>query len=200
MKTRESGFFWTSYTDLMTSLFFVMLTLYVLTVAVLKYQQEVTEAQLRKIQEIQNATSNLDPNLFLYQPEYKRFILRRQIQFDAGKSIIPIEDEIYLADVGRNLKTLIATLSQRYMGQNIKYMLVIEGMASLDAYRLNDELSYQRALALHRFWIRNGLRPDPASCEVVVAGSGVDGVGRDPVETKNQRILIQIIPKIGTIN
>ena len=200
MKTRESSFFWTSYTDLMTSLFFVMLTLYVLTVAVLKYQQEVTDAQLRKIKEIQNATSNLDSTLFLYQPEYKRFVLRRQIQFDAGKSVIPAADEPYLVAVGRSIQSLIATLSERYSGQNIKYMLVIEGMASLDPYRYNDELSYQRALALHRFWIRKQLRPNPVHCEVIVAGSGVEGVGRDRIETRNQRILIQIIPKIGNIN
>ena len=199
MKSHESGFFWTSYTDLMTSLFFVMLTLYVLTVAVLKAQQEATEAELRKIKEIQNATSSLDPTLFLYQPEYKRFVLRRQIQFAAGKSVIPASDEAYLYRVGQSLKTLIKDLGERYQGQDIKYLVVIEGMASLDSYAYNDELSYQRALALHRFWIRNSLRPDPEVCEMVVAGSGIEGVGRDPLETLNQRILIQIIPKIGTI-
>jgi hypothetical protein len=200
MKSRESGFFWTSYTDLMTSLFFVMLTLYVLTVTVLKYQQKATEEQLRKIREIQNATQNLDSTLFLYQADYKRFVLRRQIQFPAGKSLIPASDTPYLKTVGSSLKTLIETLGKRYQGQNIKYLVVIEGMASKDNYLLNDELSYARALALHRFWIRENLRPDPAVCEVIVAGSGVEGVGRAPVEYLNQRILIQIIPKIGTIN
>jgi hypothetical protein len=200
MKPRESGFFWTSYTDLMTSLFFVMLTLYVLTVAVLRYRQRATEEQLRKITEIQNATRNLDSTLFLYQPDYKRFVLRRQIQFPAGSAVIPVADAGYLQTVGRSLKTLIETLGRRYRGQNIKYLVVIEGMASKDRYPLNDELSYARALALHRFWIRQHLRPDPAVCEVIVAGSGTEGAGRDAIESRNQRILIQIIPKIGTIN
>ncbi len=201
MKPRESGFFWTSYTDLMTSLFFVMLALYVLTVAVLKYQQQVTERELAKIKEIQNATRNLDSTLFLYQSEYKRFVLRRQIQFPAGQAVIPNGDTLYLKTVGRSLKVLIETLGRRYRGQNIKYLVVIEGMASKDKYQFNDELSYARALAVQRFWRGKNLQPSASVCEVIVAGSGLEGVGRDSInETRNQRILIQIIPKIGTIN
>jgi outer membrane protein OmpA-like peptidoglycan-associated protein len=200
MKTRESSFFWPSYADLMTSLFFVMLVLYVLTVVALQYQQQATREELRKIKEIQNATKQLDTTYFQYQPGYKRFALNRQIQFPVGKSTIPTADAPYLRGVGISIKRLIDRLQSKYRNQNIKYLIVIEGMASRDGYRLNDQLSYERALALRRFWLREDIILNPDICEVIVGGSGEEGVGREKLEYKNQRILIQIIPKIGTLN
>ncbi len=56
----KKSFFWASYADLMTSLFFIMLTLFVLTIVMLKRQSEATETELNKIREIQNAVSNID--------------------------------------------------------------------------------------------------------------------------------------------
>ncbi|AUD06012.1 OmpA family protein [Spirosoma pollinicola] len=199
MKVKEASFFWTSYTDLMTSLFFVMLALYVLTVAILKYQQKATEEQLQKIKEIQNATQQLPRKYFQYQPEYKRFTLNRQIQFPRGKADIPVSDYAYLITVGRSIRQLVDTLKVKYSNEKIKYLIAIEGMASNDQYLYNNQLSYQRALALRTFWIQQNIRLDPTICEVIVAGSGIGGVGREINETKNQRILIQIIPKIGEI-
>ena len=52
MKGKGSDFFWPSFTDLMTSLFFIMLVLYVLTYLKLTNQQKATEQQLNKIKEI----------------------------------------------------------------------------------------------------------------------------------------------------
>lgn len=199
MTSRESNFFWPSYADLMTSLFFVMLVLYVVTVVVMQYQHNATEQQLRKIREVQNATRQLPKDYFVYQPNYKRFVLSRQIQFPIGKATIPPGDVAYLRAVGQSIRTLIDRLKTQFSRENIKYLVVIEGMASRDSYRYNDQLSYERALALHRFWIRERLRPDTTVCEVIVAGSGIEGVGRETSEERNQRILIQIIPKIGTI-
>ena len=200
MKNRDTASFWPGYADLMTSLFFVMLVLYVLTVVALQYQQQATREELRKIKEIQNATKQLDPAYFQYQPLYKRFALNRQIQFDGGSSTIPTADAPYLRGVGLSIKQLIDRLQSKYRNQNIKYLIVIEGMASRDGYRLNDQLSYYRALALRRFWLRENIVLNPDICEVIVGGSGEEGVGREQPERKNQRILIQIIPKIGTLN
>ena len=200
MKNRDTASFWPGYADLMTSLFFVMLVLYVLTVVALQYQQQATREELRKIKEVQNATKQLDPAYFQYQPLYKRFALIRQIQFKANQSAIPDDDKPYLRGVGISVKRLIDRLQSKYRNQNIKYLIVIEGMASRDAYRLNDQLSYERALALRRFWLRENIILNPDICEVIVGGSGEEGVGRETLEVRNQRILIQIIPKIGTMN
>lgn len=201
MKQKESNFFWTSYTDLMTSLFFVMLALYVLTVAVLRYQQKATEEQLRKIKEIQNATKSLPSEYFEYQPEYKRFTLKNQVNFPSKKADIPKADYPYLIQVGKSIQQLIETLKAKYKGDNIKYLIVIEGMSSNIAYSENYQLSYDRALSLFRLWQEQNIQLDPTICEVMIAGSGTGGVGRfaGAKEVMNQRFLIQIIPKIGRI-
>ena len=48
--------FWTGYSDLMTSLFFVMLMLFVLTIVLLHNRINATERQLAKIKEIGRAS------------------------------------------------------------------------------------------------------------------------------------------------
>ena len=202
MKHKESSFFWTSYTDLMTSLFFVMLALYILTVAVLRNQQKATEEQLNKIKEIQNATKALPEKYFEYQPDYKRFTLKTQINFPAKSSQIPSNDFGYLIGVGKSIQQLVDTLKVKYKNTDIKYLIVIEGMASKDNYKNNYQLSYERALSLYNFWKDMKVKLDPSVCEVIISGSGVGGVGRfekQSEEYKNQRFLIQIIPKIGKI-
>ena len=75
MTGKSSGFFWPSFTDLMTSLFFIMLVLYVLTYLKLTNQQRATEQQLNKIKEIQAAVKELPQDYFQYDSEYKRFSL-----------------------------------------------------------------------------------------------------------------------------
>jgi hypothetical protein len=63
-------------------------------------------------------------------------------------------------------------------------------------------LSYQRALALYKFWESNGVEFDRNTFEVIIAGSGFYGAGRyaGAQETRNKRFLIQVIPKIGILN
>ena len=58
-KQKKESFFWTSFSDLMTSLFFIMLVLFVLTVALLhkrmveiENERIATQVQLDKIKEI----------------------------------------------------------------------------------------------------------------------------------------------------
>ena len=110
--------------------------------------------------------------------------------------------------------------------QDIKYLVVIEGQASADGYYVNDYynndvLSYQRALALHRFWKEEASIDfsNMDKCELVISGSGEGGVPRfseddykqcseyiegksikkKDVEKYNQRFLIHIVPVIGNI-
>ncbi|MBV6403810.1 MAG: hypothetical protein IT228_11930 [Flavobacteriales bacterium] len=206
MKSRDSGFFWPSFTDLMTSLFFIMLVLYVLTYAKLTQQQRiideerrVTQEQLNKIKEIQDAVKELPKHYFVYDSTYKRFSLTQDVRFKKMSDMISTQDENYLVGVGSAINTLINTLKTKYVGQDIKYLVVIEGMASKDGYMDNFPLSYKRAWAVLKLWQQHGVVPDQTICEVQIAGSGIGGIGRDHNETKNQRILIQIVPKIGKI-
>lgn len=201
MTGKSSGFFWPSFTDLMTSLFFIMLVLYVLTYLKLTNQQRATEQQLNKIKEIQAAVKELPQDYFQYDSKYKRFSLVQNIEFERGQDIIKPMYEQYLIDVGVSIKALISNLKSKYAQQDIKYVVIIEGMASNDNYFDNYPLSYKRAWAVMKLWQRERVMPDQSVCEVQVAGSGTGGIGRFPnnEEFKNQRILIQIVPKIGEI-
>ncbi len=202
MKGKGHSLFWPSYSDLMTSLFFIMLVLYVLTYLKLTYQQKASEDQLRKIKEIQAAVKELPRRYFQYDSVYKRFSLVQNIEFDKGKDIIKPKDEQYLINVGVSIRSLINSLKVKYANLDIKYVVIIEGMASMDNYIDNFPLSYKRAWAVMKLWQRDKIMPDQSVCEVQVAGSGTGGIGRYPTkdEVKNQRILIQIVPKIGRIN
>lgn len=157
----------------------------------------VMEVEYKKLREIQKAIEQLDSRYFVYQSEYKRHVLRSQVQFPKGKSII---SEVYkndLVEAGKALKNLVDGLEP---DDNIKYLLVIEGMASADNYTRNYELSYERALSLYKLWEEEGITFDQNRYEVMISGSGESGVGRDEIdESRNQRFLIQIIPKIGEL-
>jgi outer membrane protein OmpA-like peptidoglycan-associated protein len=201
MKGRASDYFWPSFTDLMTSLFFIMLVLYVLTFLKLSYQQKATEQQLRKIKEIQAAVKELPREYFQYDSVYKRFSLVQNVEFETGKDVLKPRYKDYLTNVGRSIRNLIDTLKSKYAGQDIKYVVIIEGMASNDIYEDNFPLSYKRAWAVLKCWDDKNIKLDPNVCEIQVSGSGTGGIGRYPAneEIKNQRILIQIVPKIGEI-
>jgi len=227
MGKRKNNLFWLSYSDLMTSLFFVMLVLFVLVFSIMqhkankleeqieqshKIQEElaITNAELTvkafeldKINELRKSIENIDTIYFVYNKEYKKHILNIKIQLPINLyNINDLCKEILkeLDNAGQSLKKLMRSLPQQ---ENLKYLIVIEGQASKDNALINDELSYKRAIALRNFWF--GKNPDLnnvlPNCEVIIAGSGQYGVPREQPDMPpaNQRFLITIIPKIGKI-
>ena len=97
MKKKGESFFWTSFADLMTSLFFIVLVLYVLTYIMLKKKEKElvnTVADLKhKLEVYELVEQNLKPLkqdtlLFRYEENYKRFILAFDVNFALGKSQI----------------------------------------------------------------------------------------------------------------
>lgn len=208
-RPKKESYFWTSYSDLMMSLFLVMLLLFVLTIAILhkkmvemENERKATQEQLDKIKEIQAAVKELPPEYFVPDTVNKRFSLRETPQFYTQTAIFKKEeDKIYLIKVGKSIRGLINTLKTKYSDQDIRYIVLIEGMASKDNYDKNFPLSYERALAVKKLWDDNKIILDESVCEVQIAGSGTGGIGRFPskYESQNQRILIQIVPKIGEI-
>ena len=200
---KKDTIFWISYSDLMTSLFFVMLVLFVVTIGYLKYNLETTKQQLEKIKELQTAVQELPAEYFKYQPKYKRFKLNKQIQFDKGSAMIKPFYNKYLIKVGNSISKLISDLKKqkKFEKFDIKYLVVIEGMASKDNYSRNYELSYERALSLYQLWKSNGITFDAKDCEIQISGSGTEGIREYSGinEYKNQQFLIQIIPKMGKI-
>ena len=206
----KRSFFWASYADLMSSLFFIMLVLFVLTVVMLQKQmkeieemKEATEAEMNKIKEIQNAINNIDSTYFAYNAEHKKHILKIDVGFQTNSAdITDISEDTrqQLLNAGKAINRFIEEACQKYKAQ---YLLIIEGQASKDDYVRNNELSYERALALVNYWKSNGVYFNPEQCEVIVSGSGQDGTLRIQPDVagnvKNQRFLIHILPKPGVI-
>lgn len=63
-KKKKESFFWISYSDLMTSLFFILLVLFVLSSTGLYMSEQATRKQLDKINEIQEAVNRLPKEYF----------------------------------------------------------------------------------------------------------------------------------------
>lgn len=210
MKNSKESFFWTSYSDLMTSLFFIMLVLFILMLVFLrnsvvkaKEAEEATKEQMAKIEEMEEAVNTIDTKWFRYDEEHKKHILQIAVAFDKGSSDIsniPTEtlDDLYSA--GLSITKFLKTAYDKY---KIKYLLIIEGQASKDFFVRNYELSYERALSLVKFWTRRGLVFNPDYCEVIISGSGQSGSLRmqpdDANNAANQRFLIHIVSKPGII-
>ena len=201
-KNKKESFFWTSYSDLMTSMFFVMLVLFVLVVVMLHNKisdQALRLEEFEKIEEIKRSLNNIDSTYFIYNPQYKKHILNISVEFPKYESDISNIDQHtrnQLVAAGRSVQERIAQIALR--NPEIQYLLIIEGQASRDTYAKNYELSYQRALALSRFWAQSGI-DFGGNCEILIAGSGTEGSMRETDEDKNKRFLIQIIPKVGII-
>ena len=199
----KRSFFWASYADLMSSLFFIMLVLFVLTVVMLKKQVDATETEINKIKEIQNAISNIDSTYFVYNVEHKKHILKIDVGFQTNSADITDINEdtrLQLLNAGKAINRFIKEACKKY---NAQYLLIIEGQASKDNFIRNNELSYERALALVNYWKDNGVYFNPEQCEVIISGSGQDGTLRIQPDVagnvKNQRFLIHILPKPGVI-
>lgn len=200
---KKRDFFWLSYSDLMTSLFFVMLVLFVLVYTMQnKMIGELGEKgrELDRIKEIEKTVNNIDTAYFKYDAENKKHILNMQFLFPKGSydisKIVP-DKRADLLKAGNVIKQLILKYPEE---ENIKYLIVVEGQASKDNWVGNDDLSYHRAQSLIKFWEQNNIGLDKLkNCEIIVAGSGEKGIPRTQPDNgnANQRFLITIVPKIG---
>ena len=202
-KKKKESFFWTSYSDLMTSLFFVMLVLFILTVALMHNRHKATAEQLAKVTEINNSIKLIDTTYFVYDTLFKRHTLKGiQVQFGRDSFNIyrlPKTDIRKLEAAGRAIQTFMKNAKEQIPGA--EYLLIIEGQSSKDNYPGNDVLSYRRALALVKMWERNDIKFDTLPCEVIICGSGQNSSFRIQPDnrnnTANQRFVIHIIPKPG---
>lgn len=219
MAEKKESFFWTSYSDLMTSLFFIMLTLFVLVIVLLHKRMETTEKQLEEIKKVEASTRELGKSKnFAYKSEYKKYVLDVRCFFAETKySLEDLQaDTASLHQAGTEIKQFL----DRNDGN--QYLLIIEGQASRNSKKITEAnyyWSFQRALTLMKFW-KDICRIDfGTNCEIQIAGSG-DGrynfgyTGGDDEsldrfktldatlmrergtkERENQRFVIHIIPK-----
>lgn len=209
---KKTGFFWVSYADLMTSLFFVMLVLYVITFVVLQVEQGKIKAQneqLKKILQIEEQFKPLqNDNDFYYLETCEKYVAKDLIGieiFEPNKIEIKSNYETSIINVGKKINSFLENISLN--NSNFSYLLVIEGnMANSWDRKFNKDSnygykrSYERALAVHELWKKNGINFRDKNVEVLICGSGFNGLCRDKTEENNKRFSIQIIPKIAKID
>ena len=248
MKSKNRDSFWPSYVDVMTTLFAIMVVLFAVSYSRFRVKEAELEKIVNKYEEIKSiykVVENIDSTYFEFNPKYVKHIFKIQVTYQRGKfNLHELEDDLdnesaadelrkQIRKAGEEIQKTIKSLQEdKNIKQDIKYLVVIEGQASADGYYVNDYynndvLSYQRALALHRFWKDEaGIDfSNMPKCELVISGSGEGGVPRfgeedyrnmhsneelsvhsaghdtnhKEWEKYNQRFLIHIVPVIGNI-
>lgn len=214
---KNNEFFWLSYSDVMTSLFFVMLILFVLVYTIQNNfiaeldrknsELKAAKIELDEIKRIQEALENLDPRYFAFDKRNKRYKLKVDVQFrsnSASITDIPIPIRAEIEGAGRSIHSLMSKLTRE--NPNVNYLLIIEGNTQrsgtnyIDIPDIGYKLSYNRALSLMNFWKTAGLDFNKfENCEILISGSGYFGRSRESKERENRKFTIQITPKIGDL-
>lgn len=232
---KKSSFFWVGYADLMTSLFFIMLVLFVVTISFLQFKmkenlsiikenEDLFNNNLTLISSLQNKEEQLnieiqrlnkllkieeqfkpleDSPYFVYLDQCKKFVARdligKQI-FESKQTFIKNEFIDVTVKAGEVLENFLKKMQESNPNQS--YLLVIEGnMANeLDkSININDlwgyKKSFERALAVYNLWQERSINFRKYNVEVMICGSGFNGLCRDEEEGNNKRFSIQIIPK-----
>ena len=201
--SNNRGSFWPSYVDIMTTLFAIMLVLFVVSYSRFKVKEkelQVLADHFIEILDIYDAVGNIDASKFEYNEAYSKNIFKLDIEYQPkefelshlqldkdGKTIQAnaLRQQIRLA--GEAIKNTIENLqANENLKKDIKYLVVIEGQSSRIAFndpdpvwRNNYTLSYLRAWNLHKFWKKNGIDfTQMDRCELVICGSGEEGVPR----------------------
>lgn len=211
----KGNYFWQSYVDLMTSLFAVILVLFVASYFALSKSKSEILAEKKKLEKqlyIMKVLRNYAKDYFIYDEEYQRFLLKRDVQFPINVFKIPLHEKQYAYDVGLNIENLVNIIRNKLLSEkNVKILVLVEGMASNlrgDNDYENYLLSYKRALELVNFWKQNNILTQEY-VELQIAGSGIGGKGRyktqdnsynPSVEMKNQRFIIQLIVKADDLS
>lgn len=206
---KKADIFWVSFSDLMTTLFFIMLVLFVLTVVYLKIEQNKSNITIERLKQIVQLEEQFKPlqldGDFIYLEECKKFVakdlLGKEI-FERNKTEILAEYVEPTLGVGHKLEKFLNDLEQK--NPNFSYLLVIEGNMgnSYDLKFSEDDSfgykrSYERALAVYNLWVSNNVIFRKSNVEVLISGSGFNGLCRENNEENNKRFSIQIIPKVS---
>ena len=220
-KQKKESFFWTSYSDLMTSMFFVMLVLFVLASALLHHkvveiqslyeEVKVKNEQYEKLMQLEAQYEELGRSTdFQYIEDKRMFVAKDFIGIEIFNPNDATKKQEYISTVdkvGASLDNIVKRLYES--NPDLRFQLVIEGNAAIPWQMKRDrtynsdhiqmyKLSYDRALALYLHWKNNGIDLRRYNTEVIISGSGFNGINRDnEVEENNKRFIIQIIPKPG---
>lgn len=211
-KTKKvSDSFWLSYSDLMTSLFFIMLVLFVVCLIMTKISHGNLVGKIEyyeRILQLENQFKELSAsNTLSYNEDNKTFVAKDLIGIEIFKPDSAVIKKEYLDivdKVGQDLESLLIKLKD--VNPDFSYLLVIEGYSANNGRKsmsrdraYNYKLSFERALALYNRWrIHGKIDLRKYNTEILICGSGLNGINRDKAnEENNKRFVIQILPKIS---
>jgi len=207
----------------MTSMFFIMLVLFVMAIGYLKVKNIENERLIKelkrreqglikekeKLEKLLNLEKQFEPlikdNSFYYLPDCKKFIVKDLMGieiFEPNQFAIKQDYIQRTVNAGIRIKKFLELLNKE--NPELSYLLVIEGnMANTFDEKINKDensgylISYQRALSVYKLWLRNDINFRKYNVEVMLCGSGFNGLCRDKLEDNNKRFSIQIIPKVS---
>ena len=172
MANKKETFFWTSYSDLMTSLFFIMMVLFVLVMVLLYKRMQVTQDKLDEIKRIELSTKDLSKKYFAYNSQYEKYVLKVNVFFpelESNFQMLSYETRNQLQDAGKSVDSFLIKHKEN------KYLLIVEGQASMNGPKWMDrnyDLSFQRAKNLIKFWQYDCNLNFSDNVEIQIAGSG----------------------------
>lgn len=213
-KKKGKSLFWVSYADLMTSMFFVMLVLFIVSIYKMHADTEEIIIQKKRLENILQLESQFsvlgNSDDLKYDEGNKMFFAKDFVGieiFDPNEATIKPKWIEKVDSVGVSLSKIVSRLHEK--NPDIQFQLVIEGTAAIPFKELLNHkydsdnkdmylLSYCRALSLYLRWRKKGIDLRKYNTEVIIAGSGFNGINRDKEnENNNKRFIIQIIPKMS---
>ena len=220
---KKDSTFWIGYSDLMTSMFFIMMVLFVMSIGYLQVKNKDNEKLIKQLNEKQKGLIKeaerlakllnlekqfkplIEDNSFYYLPACKKFIIKDLMGveiFESNQIVIKQEYTAQTINIGIKIEKFLKILSNQ--NKEFSYLLVIEGnMANKWDQSISKDsksgymMSYQRALAVYNLWVSKGINFRQYNVEVLLCGSGFSGLCRDEKEENNKRFSIQIIPKVS---
>lgn len=179
-----------------------MLVLFIVCISKMMYDNEILrderndanakKEQLERILQLEAQFEELGKSSALqYVEEKKTFVAKDFIGIEIFN---PLDDTIkseYLKMVDKVGNSLLEVVKRLYLkNPDLNFQLVIEGNAAIPwnlienkSYNADNvqmyELSYRRALALYRRWKSIGVNLRNYNTEIIIAGSGFNGINRD---------------------
>lgn len=227
---KRNNIFWVSYSDLLTSLFFIMLVISVISIGGMQQKiiqveeiaaqndsllialkksdslQKVENERLRKLLQLEEIFAPLEQDDdFIYLQECEKYLVKDFLGIEIFEPNEAKIKEVYrekTIEIGQKINDFIENLNDNHPESS--YIVLIEGNTantydheySKDA-RYGYKKSYERALAVYNLWKENGISLRKGNMEVMLCGSGFNGLCRAPIEENNKRFSVQIIPKLS---
>ncbi len=190
MDGKSNGSFWPSYVDIMTTLFAIMLVLFVVSFCRFKVKEKEQQETMDMLQALVDEYENIitvystvgsidSTKYFGYDETYLKHLFTVDVEYQTQG--YRIADQLKLDNIDKNAanekrsdilaagnlikETILKLENNESIDNNIKFLVVIEGQAS--RVRFNDgdwynnyTLSYLRARFINDYWKQNGINLD----------------------------------------